>query len=434
MKIFERLTKALLIVSMSILPLEMSARWEQIYQLSCARAFLLTTEGVMLAADKISGGKGGIYVSEDYGESWTKADVADHHYTQFKQIENAIFALGEGGYIARSTDGGRQWEEIFYCEDYLDDIPWGDVESCDCYGMAVHGGRIYIANFVYMGVMYTDDMGDSWHTTSIRGMEIDDEGVITSDYLYNILSLNESLYAFGINKIYRYDETEDCWVVTREGTNFLTILTMHHGQLVAGRGTPNDSFDVNFLEKTSDGVTWEPVGRPIGFVHNNIRGLAADESILVAGTANNGIFVTSDFGDSWEEITEGMPLYDGHKGVYLWPVTLQTDDQYIYAALYHPSQYDFKDSGIWRYPKASLAGLATTISDRSLGLSILDRTIKVNNNVDSKDVLVQLYASSGNKILESNKSQIDVSTLPVGLYLYRLTAGDDVVTGKLILK
>ena len=434
MKRYQSLFKIICIISVFIIPRDISAQWEQIYQLSCARAFLQTTEGVMLAADKISGDKGGIYVSEDSGNSWIKADVADHHYTRFHQVGNVVFALGEGGYIARSTDGGREWDEVFYCEDYLDDIPWGDIGSCDCYGMAVQGDRIYIANFVYMGVMYTDDMCDSWHTTSIKGMEIEEEGVITSDYLYNLLSFNGSLYAFGINNIYRYDEGEDCWEITREGINFLTILTVHHGQIVAGRGTPNDSFDVNFLEKTSDGVTWEAVGRPTGFVHNNIRGLAADESILVAGTANNGIFVTSDFGESWEDITAGMPLYDGHAGVYLWPVALQTDDHYIYAAFYHPSQYDFKDSGIWRYPKASLAGLVTTISDQGLGLDVSGRTIKINSNVDYNAFWMELYTTSGNKILESNETYIDASNLPSGFYLYRLSTDDETVTGKLVLK
>ena len=432
MKKIRLLSKIVFLMAMLVMPLEMSARWEQVLQLSCARAFLLTSEGVMLAADKISGGKGGIYVSEDYGNSWTKADVPDHHYTQFKQIENNIFALGEGGYIARSTDGGRQWDEIFYCEDYLDDIPWGDIESCDCYGMVEHGGRIYIANFVYMGVMYTDDMGDSWHRTSSEGMEIEDEGVITSDYLYNILSFNGSLYAFGINTVYRYDEEEDCWVVTREETNFLTLLTVHRGHLVAGRGTPNDSFDVNFLEKTSDGVTWEAVGRPTDFVHNNIRGLASDESILVAGTANNGIFVTSDFGEHWEDITTGMPLYDGHKGVYLWPVALQTDDDYIYAAFYHPSQYDFKDSGIWRYPKASLSGIEQTMGEPSLGINILGKTLVVNG--DCKGFLLELYTPCGTKVMVSRDVQTDVSALPCGLYLYKLTSDAESVTGKIVLK
>lgn len=434
MKLFRLLLIILCVVTVGVMPEKATARWQQVFQLSCTRSFLLTAEGNMLASDMKPGSKGGIYFSEDYGKNWTKADVADHHYTQFNQVGDLIFALGEGGYIARSTDGGRQWEELYYCEDFLDEIPWGDVESCDCYGLAVHGQRIYIANFAYLGVMYSEDYGDSWHLTSIEGMEIEDEGVVMADNLYNVLSYGGSLYAFGINKVYRYDEDGDRWETAREGTNFLTLLTEHRGYLVAGRGTHNDSFDVNFLEKTSDGVNWEGVGRPANFVHNNIRGLAADNSILVAGTANNGIFVTADFGESWEDITSGMPLYDNHPGVYLWPVTLQTDDEYIYAALYNPSQYDMKDSGIWRYPKASLAGVDAVQSHGTLGLTVSGRRLRVSTNIPGESVALELYTTSGAKVMESHVEDTDAGALPSGIYVYKLTTVSETMSGKITLQ
>lgn len=72
-----------------------SAEWEQINKLPESASHFITSEGVFLMSDlRQDTMDGGIYYSEDKGQTWTKSDVRDYNYNCFLELNGYIFAPG----------------------------------------------------------------------------------------------------------------------------------------------------------------------------------------------------------------------------------------------------------------------------------------------------------------------------------------------------
>ena len=126
----------------------------------------------------IAGTSFGVYISNDSGDTWSRADTSSSLPAELRALEVAtngvIFARPYYG-VVRSTDGGASWKYIFSDETHATSMSTGS------------GGRVYIGTD-YGGVLGSTDDGDTWRrmtdSTRIWSIEADRVGnvfVISDD-------------------------------------------------------------------------------------------------------------------------------------------------------------------------------------------------------------------------------------------------------------
>lgn len=346
------------------------AKWKLFKKLDATHSFHITKGGTMLVSDYNYDRKGGIWYSTDKGETWVKADIADYNYNKFVELDDYVFALGYSGRIARSDDEGKTWELLNYTAPLKGIIPTADLESDACYGMAYHNGKLFIADFVGGGVLYSEDMGETWNLTDRNPMSFtvsdQKDGLPTTsvEAIYNLMSFNGELYAFGLYCVYKYLEDTNSWENVRDDSNFMSVETIHKGKMFCGRSMPNETEASPFLEWTEDGVYWNWTERPVGQIDNNVRAMGQDENNLYVGLQTRGIYYSNDGGTSWADITEGLPFLNVYvNDQYLSPLQIVADDEYVYVAVFEMMFSNRHVSGVYRQAKSELPEPVTSIED-----------------------------------------------------------------------
>ncbi len=440
--------KALLALLACSSALSASADWEQVHSLPLTYAHTVTKEGVHLLSDYDFKRKGGIYFSEDGGSTWTKCDVRDYNYSKFYEGSVFIFALGNNGRIARSADGGRNWEVLNYTNALRGVIDDKGIDSCACYGMIEVNGVIYICDFNGGGILKSQDFGETWQLTDRQSMTFSLDGQTPMiDSFYNIMHFNDRLYAFGALSVWSYDMRADKWAAVPVRSNFMAVATIHDNKLVCGRSVQNVDPETEYLVWTEDGRNWNKINAPeaptIAGISLNVRAIHSDGKYIYT-TGPDGIryrneadatpempfyycpdfYYTSDFGETWN-LFDGLPQLS-------FPLTLTSDDKYVYAAVYTPREDD-TTAGLWRLPKSDLAGSgveAISATGNELEASLTGKALSFSRNVDT----VKVYTLAGSLVLSaSDCSSLNLDVLPAGTYVFQVVAGNGNVSGKFIL-
>ena len=147
----------------------------------------------------LAGTDAGIYISNDSGDSWSRADTLPSDSMEVHAIEvagdGAAFAHTEAG-VVRSMDGGSSWEYVSKRTD-VTSISTGS------------NGCVYFGTF-YEGVMGSTDYGDTWRrmTDSLLVYSID------ADLIGNVFVVSEE------EGILRSHDRGDNWSVFLEGRGY----------------------------------------------------------------------------------------------------------------------------------------------------------------------------------------------------------------------
>lgn len=416
------------------------AKWELFYSLPATYTFHITQEGNMLVANYVWDNTGGIFLSTDQGKTWKKTAVKDYHYSDMLEGNGYVFAAGMGAHIARSADGGQTWEILSYARALEGLVAPEDQDWTVCYTMTFHNDRLFIADFTGGGVLYSDDNGETWNNTDTESMsiELDDgkKGGKVVENIYNLVSLNGKLYAFGVYCVYQLNETDMTWTKVRTDSNFMAVSAFAGGKLYCGRSVMNQTENAAFLEATTDGQTWETVKRPEGLIDNNVRAMFGEGNLLVAAMQSTGIYCTNNGGEQWFDISRGMPDYvDGEpNGYYLSPLTLAADKDFLYVAVYDtPENAKRNASGIYRMRKALLpteTGIETVQADET----------DVRMSRDGQSLLLPegtthavVYDMAGRTVQTAEGAAlISMKNLPKGTYVYQIKAGGRTLQGKFV--
>ena len=130
---------------------------------------------------------------------------------------------------------------------------------------------------------------------------------------------------------------------------------------------------------------------------------------------------TTDFGASWKSVG-GLPRNG-------YPLTLASDDDYLYCAVYCVKPEE-TESGLWRLDKKELeqTGVATVDADVPDAV-YADGRLTVARMADRMTV----YDLSGREVASAcGVKSLDVRGISKGVYVYEVSLGGERVTGKFV--
>ncbi len=205
--------------------------------------------------------KGGVYISDDNGISWTNNGIdwpasdyagGGENINSFTILGDEIFA-GTGHGVFRSTDNAMSWSAANF------GLSYGSYDSI--YGHAPQVmrlatmGTVLFAGTTGGGVFRSVDDGDSWITTN---------NGLPSQSIYGLSVIGSYVFAGAFP-----------WYHNSIGGVFVS---------------------------TNDGEKWTSVDS--GLTHHTVNVLASDGRNLFAGT-NDGVSVSTNYGTSWADISAG---------------------------------------------------------------------------------------------------------------------------------
>jgi photosystem II stability/assembly factor-like uncharacterized protein len=211
----------------------------------------------------------GIARSSDNGNTWQVVPSIITNAGESIVSDNAII-VAEDNFIWRSTDDGMSW-------DVVEQFALTGVSSFAKAGTKLFGAAT-------TGIQTSTDNGASWTFEPF------------SNGAYSFSSNGSTIYLGSSSKVFKSTDVGATWidVSTGLGNGGIQALLFDGTNLFAG--TPADSAGV--YRSTNGGTSWDPAaaGLPIGKV---IRSLISFGAYVFAGTEGDGIYRSSDHGDTW---------------------------------------------------------------------------------------------------------------------------------------
>jgi|GEM_PF-1566763 len=200
----------------------------------------------------------------------------------------SLFAGTWGGGVYRSRNAGASWAR-------LNNGLSGSLEVVD---VAVAGGGVFVATSD-AGVFRSTDDGQTWTAVNTGLGDLEVLQLIARDD-DDLLVLIGSL--LGADLYISYDQGSS-WDFVPSPTPLTVIVA--EGPVILG----NSAFAIGLFRTSDDGANWELLP-PNGLTTSTL------DEFVVSGTSIYGariasspgsVFVTSDYGDNWSELSVGIP-------------------------------------------------------------------------------------------------------------------------------
>ena len=399
---------------------------------------------------------GGVHLSSDNGLSWTHYLPPDINVYCFYKLNTRLFAGVSNG-IYYSGDGGLNW-----IQSKLN-------QRLSARSMTSIGTTLYAGIYDYIsdtgGVYISSDNGINWTKSSLNRITI-----------YALKNFNSNLYAgAAYSGIYKSTNNGVSWNGVYNRTGCVPNCFYQRGsKIFTGMFRDNHYFLTGLYFTTNEGVSWDSVmninsvmditanSNYLFAACNNVPGvlrssneganwsavladkgawcILTEGNYLFAGTTGNGIYMSSNNGDTWVVKNEGLT------GINI--SALITADGYIYAGNY--------DHGISRRLISDITSVnqITTTIPSLFSLSqnypnpfnpvtkikfdvALDSRFRGNDNVVLKvyDVMgreVQTLVSESLKP-GTYEASFDGSHYSSGVYFYKLITDGFTDTKKMLL-
>jgi photosystem II stability/assembly factor-like uncharacterized protein len=399
----------------------------------------------------------GVFISSDNGLHWT---VANKGFTN--STANYLAATGTnifasislvGGGLFRSSDRGTTWTETFK-----------DLSRFYAYSLSGNNYCLF-AGTNANGIFHSTDYGITW---------IPYNSNFDKSQVSSILTFDSTIYAGTIGK--------GIFISANNGLNWSKSLPGRHVYSFTKNGDyVYAGTDSGVFRSKYNDTLWEYKNNGLTTIYTSgvsyIYSLASVSNTIIAGAQQNGLFLSTNNGESWTKANNGLPPYtvpyltgtsfaviDGNifagtsNGIFLstnagtsWsPVNtglaspyanlyildLEICDYYIYASL--------SSSGVWRRPLSEMITVSsskpsprpsrqahfnvlssgTTYSSATF-VFYLPQSEKVNfivYNISGHEI-----ASLGNKIFAAGLNNItwDIRNVATGFYIARMLAGSN---------
>jgi photosystem II stability/assembly factor-like uncharacterized protein len=254
-----------------------------------------------------------IFKSTDNGATWSgTSGLAGNVVHSFAIKDSSVWATfaalpNESG-IARSTDNGNTWQvvpsiitnagesivsdnAIIVAEDNFiwrstdDGLSWDVVEQFALTGIGSFGkAGTKLFGAARTGIQTSSDNGASWTFEPF------------SNGAYSFSGVGNTIYLGSASKVFKSTDFGASWIDVSTGLGKGGIQALLYDGTTLFAGTPADSLGI--YKSSNGGTNWDPAaaGLPSG---KTIRSLISFGAYIFAGTGGDGIYRSSDHGDTW---------------------------------------------------------------------------------------------------------------------------------------
>ncbi|MCD4747466.1 MAG: T9SS type A sorting domain-containing protein [Bacteroidales bacterium] len=267
---------------------------------------------------------GGCYLSDDGGISWELIDGLPG--TRFSKVtfgaDNTMYAWSNGPSsvaqegLYRSTDGGNTWENL--------GPNIGSLFETQIFAIAASqtnpdlifiGGNDFGVNGFESIIYRTTDGGGSWENV-YTGPEWDSFNYLFIDPNSNDLIIYAAYMSNNVKG--GFLKSNDGGTTWTDINNGIPVSTRWVGAIVCNPansdilygGIGGYSGTEGSIYKSEDGgMLWSPTNISFG-VWCKIKDILIsplNEDVIYAATTQNGVYITTDAGDTWEAANDGLP-------------------------------------------------------------------------------------------------------------------------------
>ncbi len=398
-----------------------------------------------------TGGGGSINV----GNWQFVGNVSEEYFIwTFLQAQDGSMLAGTwGGKILKSTDQGTTFTVIN--EGMNAAFIWSLAQTAN--------GNLFAAT--EMGVFLSTNNGTSWTSTALPQFDVR-ALLVEGNFVY------AGLWGQGV---YKTSDNGTTWSDASNGMvikSVQALISDNSGNIYAG------TFGGGIYKTTDGGANWAPTA--MNYPHVWSLGRTAS-GILIAGTYGNGLYLSADGGNSWQPQTSGLNathiyaisvddsenvfVSSWNNGVYFANIT-STDAPTVTwnnigltGVKVSSISYDNStgklfaattDGGLLRNdsPTSTRETIANEIPERfNLAnnypnpfnpVTVIEFSIPVSGEVELVvyNMLGEIISKPVTGMMQAGKYSVrfDATNLPSGIYLYRLTTGNSVVTKKMVLQ
>lgn len=389
------------------------------------------SNGNLIATNDVYPEMGGVFLSEDQGETWSEASVEPHSYTSHLVDGENIYLGGVQGNIAISNDNGHTWSQTSFA-----DLFPGITEFDPIYAIESHNNRIYAAVLAF-GIVYSEDGGMTWQLTDRESLLDPDDPDNGGQWCYNLRSFNGKLYNLGAFGIWEYDETDDVWSQVDPywyaGDSIIVddVLYVVYNAFGLEEG----------IRFTSDFQNWESMA--IGDLSTSNRFLEYYNGAFFLGNVEEAIFYTLDHGNTWTEYREDFPMYSPAPGVefYGTPMNLVFMEDTMYVGVF---SNDPELQGVYRAP---IPEELLQVNSAEIGKTVLfpnpaddfisfrfDGETMVSGILRITDVMGRIVYQEKITSQPNNTHTLSVASWPSGIYLYSIEGKNTTTSGKFLIR
>jgi photosystem II stability/assembly factor-like uncharacterized protein len=262
-----------------------------------------------------------VFKSTDNGSTWTPTSGLSAHIVKSFALKGSfVFAVCDNvttSGIFRSSDNGDNWQsvaspidkgdKIFVSDNAIivasDNFIWRSLSDGASWTLVEQFALTGINSFARAGtklfatgttVLWTSlDNGGSWTFNPFPG----GASSLSSD--------GSTIYLGSGSKVFKSTDTGGTWVDVSTGLGHGSVLALLFDGTNLFAGTPADSAGI--YRSTNGGTSWDPAaaGLPVGSI---IRSMISFGGYVFAGTEADGIYRSSDHGDTWAKTDVSNPL------------------------------------------------------------------------------------------------------------------------------
>jgi hypothetical protein len=328
-------------------------------------------------------------------------------YPLFQTIGTDIYAMGSGLFV--SSDQGLSWLEI-------DSGLTGPVN-----GIASKSQELFAAT-EYGGVYASTTDGQSW---TVAGLE--------DSFPQTLIVNNGDVFAGGFATVYRSTDNGLTWATVDNGLPLQQWVL----EMVSAEGIIYAGTYAGVYRSTNGGENWIAINAGLRFDSLGSIGhliLLSYGNEVIAGTGN-GIYLIADNGSTWISSDSGL----SSAAFQIESLTVLGGDLYAGTAngLWHRPVSEILSTRSNMSPSPKIFGLAQNYPNPFNPTTTINYTLPQKSlvRIEVFNVLGEGVTTLVNKVEQAgtHSAKFDGSALPSGVYLYRIIAGNYVLTKKMLL-
>ncbi len=382
------------------------AQWTQAQNFSIGKVNAISSKGSTVFAGTDTGG---VYISTDFGYSWTEKNVGlSNKNVSSVIIKDTVVILGVSGFGAAvfvSKDQGDTWD--------VPTSPYSGYLFC-----MVEQGNDLLAG-TWFGVAKSTDNGDKWATLPTTGLP--SNASVTALFAKgDTIFAGVSSSSVGGEGIFRSINNGTTWENKNTGItnkNFTSIQQSGTTLIAATKGGGG------VYISTNNGDSWTISNS--GLTNLGVNNLFVSGKNILAGT-NSGIFLSKDNAATWVDISIGLPA-----STQVFSVA--TNGHFLLIGT---------DSTVWRRPTAEVITGIKSVKNNS-AVSIYPNpssgifTLELLENTNAQQVTVSNAIGQvvyTNKIITNPVLQLNIGNVAKGIYTVQITTAEGLINQKISIE